>query len=163
MSSSASPTSLTSPTSPISSYSRDLAIAAIRSFYIFITNRLPRLDHDVDEDGIQVIREPPSTGWPELEADDALAPLGKSATVIDLLRHLPYLADDDAGSDLIGPDTRAIRYNGSDVRWCLDRGLVKGTLEPVGAGDVPAHVAVLTQGGRYGSWLLLDTEMGELS
>jgi hypothetical protein len=33
---------------------------------------------------------------------------------------------------------------------------------PPGAGEIPAHVAVLTNGARYGSWLLLDTIEGRL-
>lgn len=143
-------------TEPNPPYSRDATAAAIRSFYDFLTHHLPQPNHD----NPPIIRDPPPTGWPDLDAA-ALAPIGKTANVTDLLRHLPYLAADGAGSDLVGPNTRAIRYNGPDARWSLDRGVVEGTLEPVGAGQVPAHVAVLTQGGRDGSWLLLDTETGE--
>lgn len=146
-------------TEPVGPYSRDVAVTAIRSLYVFLAHQLPRLDDGVPPSS--VIDEPPPTGWPDLADAEALAPLGKTAAVIDLLRHLPYLApDDDSGSDLLGPDTRAIRYDGPEARWCFDRGVIEGTLEPVGAGRVPAHVAVLTQGGRDGSWLLLDTETG---
>lgn len=146
---------MTSPNNP--PYSLPAATSAIRSYYDFLTNQLPRLDPSASP---PIILDPPSSGWPDLDAG-ILAALGKTAVVTDLLRHLPYLASDGAGSDLVGPYTRAIRYNGPDARWSLGRSNVEGLLAPVGAGEVPAHVAVLTQGGRDGSWLLLDTETGE--
>ncbi|MCJ1262695.1 hypothetical protein MMC22_002565 [Lobaria immixta] len=145
-------------TEPNSPYSRDVAATAIRSFYVFLAHNLPRPDHETPS----IILDPPADGWPDLDAT-TLAPLGKTAVVTDLLRHLPYLNADGAGSDLVGPYTRAIRYNGPDTRWSLDRGMVEGTLAPAGAGQVPGHVAVLTEGGRDGSWLLLDTETGTVT
>jgi hypothetical protein len=53
-----------------------------------------------------------------------------------------------------------IRWDCPDVRWSVEKRAVLGTLSPFGAGDVPAHVCVLTQAWRYGRRLLLDTEAG---
>lgn len=139
-----------------SQYSRDAAVAAIRSYYVFLTSQLPRLDRDDPP----IICDPPPTGWPDLDAT-TLAPLGKTTTVTDLLRHLPYLGEDDEGSAFVAPYTRAIHYSGLDKRWRVDWHIAAKNLEPAGAGEVPAHVAVLTQGGRDASWVLLDTEKGE--
>lgn len=80
---------------------------------------------------------------------------------MDLLRHLSYLVTGGADSTVVGPETRLIQYNAPPLRWCLERGKVEGLLSPIGAGQVPAHVAVLTDGSQYGSWLLLDLDTGE--
>lgn len=136
----------------MSGYNRDQTIAAVRSFYTFFAT-LPRLS---TED----ILDPPETGWPDL-TDAYLAGLGKTPIVCDLLRHLPYIRPNGLGNQQIGPWTTAINYNDSTARWTLARGLVDGNMAPIGAGVVPPHVAVLTSGSRYGSWLLLDTETGK--
>ncbi|KAI0176930.1 hypothetical protein BJ166DRAFT_10815 [Pestalotiopsis sp. NC0098] len=138
----------------MSGYNRDQTIAAVRSFYTFFAT-LPRLS---TED----ILDPPETGWPDL-TDAYLAGLGKTPIVCDLLRHLPYIRPNGLGNQQIGPWTTAINYNDSTARWTLARGLVDGNMAPIGAGVVPPHVAVLTSGSRYGSWLLLDTETGTIT
>lgn len=136
-----------------SSYSREKATTAVRSFYTFLTS-LPRLSADD-------ILDPPQGGWPDL-TDEFLEPFGKNAAVHDLLRHLPVIQSDGQGNEQIAPITTAIRYNGPFTRWALGRGLINGNLAPYGAGEIPPHVAVLTTGSRYGSWLLLDTQTGML-
>lgn len=134
-------------------YSRDAAIATIRDFYLFLTN-LPRISPSD-------IKKAPETGWPELD-NATLAKLGKNDTVNDLIRHLPYISSSGEGNNKIAPETSVIQYSGPDTRWSLDKGIIMGTLTPYGAGEIPPHVAVLTEAGRYGSWLLLDIEAGEL-
>lgn len=69
------------------------------------------------------------------------------------------------GNALIGPSTTAIRWDDGDgfLRWALGRGTVDGLLSPHGAGRIPPHVAVLTMGGRDGSWLLVDVEAGTIT
>lgn len=133
-------------------YSRDKTTTAVCDFYTFLST-LPRLSADD-------ILDPPEEGWHDL-TDEYLAPLGKNTAVRSLLRHLPVIRNDDQGNDQIAPMTTAIRYDGSVTRWALDRGLIDGNLVPFGAGLVPPHVAVLTSGSRYGSWLLLDTKAGK--
>lgn len=89
-------------------YSRDVAVTAIRDFYVFLTC-LPRTRPSD-------IRDAPVAGWP------ALGNLGKTAAVNDLIRHLPYIASSGEGNDKIAPETSVIRYNGSATRWSLERG-----------------------------------------
>lgn len=145
-------------------YSRQGTVAALRSFYDFLAT-LPRLSADA------IIDAPPS-GWPAL-TDDLLAKLGpKTAAVHDLLRHVPIITagpNDDGGGEgnaLIAPATMAIRWDNGDglLGWALGRGIIDGVLSPHGVGDeLPPHVAVLSKGGRDGSWLLVDVEAGTVT
>lgn len=136
----------------MSGYKRDEVIAAVRSFYTFLAT-LPRLS-------AEDIQDPPEQGWPDL-TDAYLAGLGKNPTVYDLLRHLPYIRSNGFNNQQIAPWTTATNYTDSTTRWTFDRGLIDGNLSPIGAGEVPPHVAVLTSGSRDGSWLLLDTDTGK--
>lgn len=135
---------------PTPAYSREATVAAIHDFYLFLT-RLPGLNPSD-------IISAPESGFPEL-TDAFLSKLGKNSLVNDLIRHLPYIA----GNNKIAPETSAIQYNGPDTLWSLDRNIILGTLTPYGAGTIPPHVAVLTEAGRYGSWLLLDTVEGTVT
>lgn len=145
-------------------YSRQGTIAALRSFYDFLAT-LPRLSADA------IIDAPPS-GWPAL-TDDLLAKLGpKTAAVHDLLRHVPIITagpNDDGGGEgnaLIAPATMTIRWDNGDgfLGRALGRGIIDGVLSPHGVGDeLPPHVAVLSKGGRDGSWLLVDVEAGTVT
>ncbi|KAL1909660.1 hypothetical protein Sste5344_004508 [Sporothrix stenoceras] len=153
-------------------YDRDRVVAAVREFYAFLT-RIPRWTAGDFQDA-------PSCGWPEL-TDEVLSPLGKDETVRDLLRHLPYLmpsrdseanADDGKNQDhlwgagtcgdksMIAPETHTNDYPNTQTLHMLARPGMKGLFEPAGAGVLPPHVAVLTTGSRYGSWLLVDTQLG---
>ncbi|KAM7192193.1 hypothetical protein V8F33_008467 [Rhypophila sp. PSN 637] len=147
---------MSSPTSTPASYSRETAIKAITSFYIFLASNIPGLSPEE-------VKYAPPNGWPELVNNAALlAPLNKTDPVIELIRHLPCL---QPSCDLtqIAPETSAINYTSSSVRWSLGNKSIQGSLEPYGAGKIPPHVAVLTEGSRYGSWLLLDTEQGTVT
>lgn len=64
-------------------YSRDECVAAIRDYYEFLAGMFMNPGY---------IIEPPSDGWPEINTESARG-LGKTDTVIDLLRHLPYIAN----------------------------------------------------------------------
>ena len=134
-------------------YSRDAAVAAVRSFYRFL-NTLPAL-------APSAVKEPPPSGWPDIDASSHAQP-DKNEDVIDLLRHLPYIDETASGCTQISYETRVIQYNGPSVRWDLSRNQLKGTSVPVGCGELPGYVAVLTTGARYGSWLLLDTRAGKV-
>lgn len=130
-------------------YSRDATINALTSFYSFLASNIPGL-HPSD------VKSPPprdSAVWPDL------TPLNKTPAVIDLIHHLPSLSN----LPKIAPETYPINYSSPDVAWSLSRNIIEGSLIPYGAGEIPAHVAVLTEGSRYGSWLLLDTEKGTVT
>ncbi len=149
-------------------YDRDCVVAAVRDFYNFLS-RIPRWTAADFWDA-------PPGGWREL-TDEALAPLGKTAAVNDLLRHLPYVMpvrepgddiDEDgisgAGSSgdkmCVAPETQAIDYPHRYTLDALAEGSIDGIVSPYGAGSIPAHVAVLTSGHKHGSWLLVDTQEG---
>lgn len=132
-----------------SRYSRDEAVSAIRSFYQFFST-LPSLPPEY-------IWEPPSGGWAEINSH-SLGHLGKNKDVIDLLRHIPYINDTQ-----IAFQTTAIDYASDAMNWYRDKNAIqRECLVPFAAGEIPEEVVVLTDGGKWGSWLLLDTKAGEL-
>jgi hypothetical protein len=137
------------------SYSRDECIAIVRDYYQFLTSLY------LDE---EYIIEPPEGGWPTITTD-SLRGLGKTDEVIELLRHLPYIAV---------PSDETFRAHGApkavfadwqeDARITLD-GYPAEDLRSVSEGirrteHVPPSVVGLTAGGRENRMLLLDTEHG---
>nr|POE65289.1 hypothetical protein CFP56_34956 [Quercus suber] len=69
-------------------YSRDEIAAEIKSFYEFlVSNHLPS----------EALKLPPPEGWPGITAE-RLGFLEKSDTVIDLLKHIPYIRQDEHGT-----------------------------------------------------------------
>jgi len=134
-----------------SGYSRDATVTAVRSFYQFLIT-LPALSPSA-------IKEPPPSGWPDINATSHRQ-LGKKDDVIDLLRHLPYIDGHVDGCTQVAYGTSVIQYNSASVKWCFARDKIEGNIAPVGCGELPDYVAVLTEGTRYGSWLLLDTREG---
>ncbi len=134
-------------------YSRDATVAAVRSFYQFLTT-LPALSPSA-------IKEPPPSGWPDINTTSHRQ-LKKQDDVIDLLRHLPYIDEHADGCTQVAYGTSAIQYNGASVKWCFACDKIEGNIVPAGCGQLPEYVAVLTEGSRYGSWLLLDTQEGML-
>jgi hypothetical protein len=136
-------------------YSQDACVAAVRSYYDFLTKMYLK-NSDVIE--------PPQEGWPSITTE-ILQDLGKTETVISLLRHLPYIrvsSEDD-------------RDNAQGAPWCyfadwqLDAHYVSlGHLNCESLKihsenlieNVPPHVIGLTSGGRDNPVFLLDTELG---
>ena len=135
----------------MSAYSQENTVKAVRLYYAFLAAKIGALRPSS-------IIEPPVRGWRNITTA-SLAPLEKTDEVVELLRHLSYIKGDSAveWDEKIAPDTDAFRYGGAGAM------LPNGTASdmwPPGAGEIPAHVAVLTMGARYGSWLLLDTVEG---
>ena len=137
-----------------SRYSRDATIEVLHGYFKSLTT-IPAFPE-------AAIVEPPTGGWPNMTSE-SLSNLNKDEVVFDLLRHLPHVSAVDYGNDKIAYETRTINYNDKSVRSDIERNKMVGTIVPVGAGKLPAHVAVLTEGGRYGSWLLLDTHKGTIT
>ncbi|PMD40584.1 hypothetical protein L207DRAFT_633572 [Hyaloscypha variabilis F] len=131
-------------------YSREEAVAAIRSFYEFFT-QTPSLDPSD-------IEYPPPEGWPEINAH-SMAGLNKTDDVIELLKHLPYTP----WSVQIAYQTHTIDYTTPDIQNDIEKARLEGHIVPVGAGVIPEHVVPLTMGGIYGSALLLDTKEGTVT
>jgi hypothetical protein len=67
------------------SYSREATIAAFRDFYQFLTKFY------MSEDEIE---EPPADGWPTI-TNERVHYLGKNDEVGELMRHLPYIKDEN--------------------------------------------------------------------
>lgn len=136
----------------MSVYSRDSAVKAVRSYYTFLAAKLGAIRPSC-------IIEPPVGGWPNITTA-SLASLEKTDEVVDLLRHLPYIKGDSGveWNEKIAPKTEAFQYGGASV---MPPNGIASDGWPPGAGEIPAHVAVLTMGARYGSWLLLDTMEGQ--
>lgn len=136
----------------MSAYSRETAIKAVRSYYTFLAAKLGAIRPFC-------IIEPPVGGWRNVTTA-SLAPMQKTDEVVELLRHLPYIKSDPEveWNEKIAFETDAIQYGGADLQ--LPANMKASDMWPPGAGEIPSHVAILTDGARYGSWLLLDTIEG---
>ena len=136
----------------MTAYSRETTVNAVRSYYTFLAARLGAIRPFC-------IMEPPLGGWPNITTA-SLAHLKKTDAVVELLRHLPYIKGDPKGewNEKIAPETDAFRYEDAGG---MPSNETASDMWPPGAGEIPANVAVLTMGARYGSWLLLDTVEGQ--
>ena len=127
-------------------YSRDETVAAVSAFYQQIIKH-PYLDNSA-------LIVPPASGWDSL-AIDGLKSEGKTDTVIDLLRHLPYLRGEKPHEDiLVYYETLAICYAGAEEGSCtwMDQN-----------NPLPGHCVYLTCNlDREGYSLIMDTERGWL-
>ncbi|KAF3806044.1 hypothetical protein GCG54_00004369 [Colletotrichum gloeosporioides] len=140
----------------VPSYSRDEVVAELSSYYEFLTRIfLPP----------SVVRYPPEGGWEHINRDWMKTfALGKNDTVIDLMRHIPYIRRDEVDDfepwqiferttavDCAGD--RALNFPGESRREFLFEGW---TIK------VPAHVYVLANHptGRDGHHIFIDTARG---
>ncbi|KAK1843719.1 hypothetical protein CCHR01_13676 [Colletotrichum chrysophilum] len=140
----------------VPSYSRDEVVAELSSYYEFLTRIfLPP----------SVVRYPLEGGWQHINRDwmNTFA-LGKNDTVLDLMRHIPYIRRDEIDDfepwhiferttavDCAGD--KALNFPGESQRKFLFEGW---TIQ------VPAHVYVLASHptGRDGHHIFIDTERG---
>jgi hypothetical protein len=121
----------------IKMYSRDEAVAAVLKLYQEIL-RHPYLDNSA-------LIVPPPIGW------DNIAIEGKNETVVDLLRHLPYLRPEtDFEQLIIEYETIPICYPGNET----DEGIY----------PLPAYCVYLTESlDDLGTSLILDTNEGTIT
>lgn len=120
-------------------YSRDETVNAILALYQQLIKH-PYLDETA-------LKIPPASGWDTIDAE-ALRAIGKTDTVVDLLRHLPYL--DGRG------DGYLVAYETIPVDFTIDSTAMTEEVHPI-----PGHCVYLTGGlGREGYRLILDTEEG---
>ena len=165
-------------------YDRDQVVAAVTDYYDFLS----RL-HIKPED----IRRPPSGGWPDnVISQQRFSKLGMSAKVIDLLRHLPYVQNDDnylpipitsmcACSDYTGAMFQDEVEEGGhagyipmeeDPEHCTWEKWLKphAHIVPIASGrvrttadlDIDRLLTAFWQ-GRYAEYILVDTEDGEVT
>jgi hypothetical protein len=127
---------------------------ALRDFYTFLKTIpwLPAND----------ILEPPGGGWPNITPEN-FAPLKKSAAVIQLLKHLPYIRMDGPSQDYtLIRSTYPIDYRRNyfqTVHPDIDCWEIPDTTER--DFHFPDWVVPLTYGKVHGQYIMLDTTDGE--
>ncbi|OTB06618.1 hypothetical protein M426DRAFT_9396 [Hypoxylon sp. CI-4A] len=150
----------------MSPYTRDEYIATINDFYTLLTRlHVPK----------EALIHPPQDGWPNITAE-AGSSTGRSEFVLDLLKHLPYIAGGvEAGVDIhykcnvVDYSTRfprdledsvmaSIIWDGEEAYYpdedAEDRWASK---------EMPPYTFVLAEGHEsYGRALFLDTKRGKV-
>ncbi|TEA19039.1 hypothetical protein C8034_v009466 [Colletotrichum sidae] len=140
-------------------YSRDTVVNCLNRHY----DLLVRMGY-MDE---AVIQRPPAAGWSDAELRvDALRAMGRSETVVDLLRHVPYLRENETADPVeVFTETFPLRYL-RDGRWFGD-----ASVEDFGStplldlgfapfdGEVPPDMVSLTHADE-GVWWVVDTSEG---
>lgn len=141
-------------------YSRDEIVSELTSFYEFLVSlHLPP----------SALKIPPPGGWPRI-TPAYLSFLNKNDTVVDLIRHIPFIRQDWDERDVpfqIYEKTAAVDYDGEAFRGGLrykhPSPDIAGPMEE--ETTLPAHVMTLaqTRGGRDGYYFFLDTERGTVT
>ncbi|KAF6811590.1 hypothetical protein CMUS01_13227 [Colletotrichum musicola] len=138
------------------SYSQEETIAAVRDYYHFLAKMyLPD----------SLVMEPPEGGWPGITHDN-LGAMKKTDEVIELLRHLSYIRNENDGVNEAHAAPRCHFANSAATSTQVAEGRtnaedLKLLSEGVDTQDnVPSHVVGLMLGGRDNPIILLDTELG---
>ena len=126
---------------------------ALLDFYNFLA-RLPWLEPSD-------ILEPPARGWPNISSDN-FAPLHKNDTVIELLKHLPYLRmDGPFERNTLAWSTYPCDYR-RDYFQKVEPGINCWEIPDTSERDYdfPEWVVALTYGKVHGQYIMLDTTDG---
>ncbi|GJC83583.1 hypothetical protein ColLi_06421 [Colletotrichum liriopes] len=107
----------------------------------------------------------PSGGWPLIN-QETLAPLKRNDTVIDLLRHIPYVnytEDNLSQAPFVMESTPVTDYRCKDLQKKIREGYVEGLVAPITGLDPPippscAGIAICIS--RNGYQVILDTDDG---
>lgn len=142
----------------VSSYAnsllRDEIVRELTSFYEFLTRtHIPT----------KALRYPPLGGWQHLTAE-ALAFMGKSDAVLDLIRHLPYIHHEDVDEPYQIHDACApVDFTSSKALQAISKGC-HHTLQPNDLGiDVHRNEFMLaTSVNDCGHFILLNVDTGEI-
>lgn len=134
-------------------YSRKATIAAVRDYYHFLVDMfLPE----------NFVHEPPAEGWPTI-TKERVTELGKNDEVYELMRRLPYIADE---TQLIGHASVAYWPKLlTDHVWVggvtpFEADDVRIITEGLDWEDVPPSAFGLICGGRNSEIFILDTRFG---
>ncbi|WYZ45756.1 hypothetical protein EsH8_VIII_001072 [Colletotrichum jinshuiense] len=136
-------------------YDRDEFVRLLTDYYDFC-NR-------VFWDG--TVAHAPPGGWPSIN-QETLATLKRNDTVIDLLRHIPYVnytGNNLSLSPFIMESTPVTDYRSEDLQKDICKGYIEGLVAPITGQDPPippscAGIAICT--GRNGYQVILDTDDG---
>ncbi|CAK7219529.1 hypothetical protein SCUCBS95973_003846 [Sporothrix curviconia] len=141
-------------------YSRDECVQAVGDYYRFLTQMY------LDEDDF-VYPPDDGNGWPSINKEN-LADVNKDETVLDLLRHLPYVREDPLGGGSendfqVAPFTTITNWPASAnyiARGRYDGESLKMATEGAALCDViPSHVVGLTAGPPENNIFVVDTEL----
>ncbi|KAL1599812.1 hypothetical protein SLS60_007617 [Paraconiothyrium brasiliense] len=126
-------------------YDRDATIAAVTSYYEFLTRMY------LPEDSIMY---PPPEGWSIPERQTFSPP--KDDTVLDLVRHLPYLEPPEDWEEIF------IYEKCIAVNYTYLRGTGPHNIDPTPEETLlPSHVVMLGfTPGRNGHYIFIDTKRG---
>jgi len=138
----------------IPAYNRDVVVRCLTRHY----ETLARMGYMEDSN----IQHAPPVGWDDSEIDAKfLRTMGRNATVIDLLRHLPYLKH---GHEVL-PETTPIKYLGRMWDDTVTDQMAKSRsllgfypLMPFDAEPEPGMICLAY--GHEGIWWLIDTGEG---
>ncbi|KAK1633494.1 hypothetical protein BDP81DRAFT_433873 [Colletotrichum phormii] len=146
----------------MASYDRNVVVKCLKRHYELLV-RMGYMD-------VSAVELPPAAGWSDAELRvDALRAMGRSETVIDLLRHIPYVHENEESDPVeVYTETFPLRYlrngrwfgggsNGSGEEFAntplLDLGFAPFD------GPVPVDMVSLTHADE-GTWWLIDTNQG---
>ncbi|WQF85633.1 hypothetical protein CDEST_10647 [Colletotrichum destructivum] len=107
----------------------------------------------------------PAGGWPSIN-QETLAALKRNDTVIDLLRHIPYVNYREGASSLapfLMKDTPVTDYRSEDLQKKIREGRIEGIAAPITGQDPPippSCAAIAISPGRNGYEVILDTDDG---
>ncbi|TDZ16658.1 DNA repair protein RAD5A [Colletotrichum orbiculare MAFF 240422] len=142
------------------SYSRDELVSELTSYYEFLTGiYLPP----------EVVRYPPEGGWEHITPEFVEAfHLGKNETVADLMKHIPYIRRDKEDNQepwMVYERSIAVDFAGEVVLSLPTKYADEWLFElpkEVYPHPLPPHVFVYSTipDGRYGHYILFDTERG---
>ncbi|KAI1804047.1 hypothetical protein F4811DRAFT_521986 [Daldinia bambusicola] len=140
-------------------YTRDEYVAIINDFYTFLTRM-----HIADS----ALEHPPDEGWRNITPEKCSG-FGKTAFVIDLLKHLPYIQGGMENDVDIHYKCNVVDYSALTPEDFGSAWIKYGEIAASASADgpvpvpVPAHTVVLARGHESGGRdLLLDTERGSV-
>ncbi|OHE91959.1 hypothetical protein CORC01_12747 [Colletotrichum orchidophilum] len=150
----------------MASYDRNVVVNCLKRHYELLV-RMGYMD-------ASAVELPPAAGWSDAELRvDALRAMGRSETVIDLLRHIPYVHENEEADPVeVYTETFPLRYlrngrwfGGGNGSGSGDSGeeFANTPLLDLGFapfdGPVPADMVSLTHADE-GTWWLIDTSQG---
>ncbi|KAB8360886.1 hypothetical protein FH972_024619 [Carpinus fangiana] len=138
----------------MSTYSRNEVVSTLTAYYDFLTTLyIPK----------SAVLYPPEGGW-EFITQENYAFLEKTDTVIDLLRHIPYIDQEDTYDRHMFADMCApLDFRGEYARKHLG---FEDNFGPISEeATLGPHAITIGQcvGGRNGTYLILDTERGTIT
>lgn len=142
---------------------REELAAELLSYYEFLTTLyLPK----------DCIKRPPKEGWPSITAEH-LAFLGKTDTVIDLLKHIPYISQDIEEGYQLYEKCICIDYTGTPFERQAVKHHSKSAVDPMPEFldsfiwdrlNAMQHIATIARSAsRDGHYIMIDTRDGQLA